>query len=271
MDDSIEDQINKEDFNADDYRKIKNEHYNIRDDIEELTPDRFGYLAGDFFTVLYAFMVLFTGSASDIFNRKKLLLWTCFGWCLCTYLSSFAQDFNQLMVLRVLVGFFNAVSGPCSYSLITDWFPPESRTLAYSIYAFGAQFGGPVSTYNTEIIAWLGWRETFQFLALGGFVILALSVMCFEEPERGRFDINHSVMNNPDESIANNTMAYRLSEASTKKRLDIKQTKPNSNNFESVREYCMAVRELFVNDTANWILFASCLRTQQSIAMGQFT
>lgn len=128
------------------------------------------------------------------------------------------------MVLRVLVGFFNAVSGPCSYSLITDWFPPESRTLAYSIYAFGAQFGGPVSTLNTEIIAWLGWRETFQFLALVGFVILAVSIMCFEEPERGRFDINHSVMNNPDESIANHSAAYRLSEASqTHRRLDIKK------------------------------------------------
>jgi hypothetical protein len=86
--------------------------------------------------------------------------------------------------------------------------------------------------------------------------------MCFEEPERGRFDINHSVMNNPDESIANNSQAYRLSEASmTKNRLDIKKQKSNSKNFESVKEYCMAVRELFVNDTANWILFASCLRT----------
>jgi len=73
---------------------LRNEHFNIRDDITTLTPDRFGYLAGDFFTVLYAFMVLFTGSASDIFNRKKLLLWTCFGWCFCTYLSSFANDFT---------------------------------------------------------------------------------------------------------------------------------------------------------------------------------
>jgi len=72
----------------------ENPHYNIRDDIDSLTPENFGYMAGDFFTVLYAFMVLFTGSASDIFNRKKLLLWTCFGWCVCTYLSSFAQDFT---------------------------------------------------------------------------------------------------------------------------------------------------------------------------------
>lgn len=77
-----------------DFRKHEDSHYNIRDAMDSLTPENFGYLAGDFFTVLYAFMVLFTGSASDIFNRKKLLLWTCFGWCLCTYLSGFAQDFT---------------------------------------------------------------------------------------------------------------------------------------------------------------------------------
>jgi hypothetical protein len=114
---------------------------------------------------------------------------------------------------------------------------------------------------NSEVIAWLGWRATFQFLALGGFVILAISILCFDEPERGRFDINHSVMNNPDDSIANNTMAYRLSEQSTRKKLDIKKEKTGSRNFESVAEYLGAVKELFVNDTANWILFASCLRT----------
>lgn len=70
-----------------------NKHYNIRDEIGDLTPENFGYLAGDFFTILYAFMVLFTGSASDIFNRKKLLLWTCFGWCIATFLSGYVQDF----------------------------------------------------------------------------------------------------------------------------------------------------------------------------------
>lgn len=79
--------------NADDFTAHENKIYNIRDDLESLTPENFGYLAGDFFTILYAFMVLFTGSASDIFNRKKLLLWTCFGWCVCTYLSGFVVDF----------------------------------------------------------------------------------------------------------------------------------------------------------------------------------
>lgn len=84
---------------------------------------------------------------------------------------------------------FNAVSGPCSYSLITDWIPPENRVMAYSVYALGVQAGGPFSSFNTPIIEWLGWRAAFQFLALLGFIVLALSIIVFDEPERGRFDI----------------------------------------------------------------------------------
>jgi MFS family permease len=59
------------------------------------------------------------------------------------------------------MSFFYAVSGPCSYSLITDWIPPESRIMAYSLYSLGAQFGSTLSTLNTSIIDWLGWRAAF--------------------------------------------------------------------------------------------------------------
>jgi MFS family permease len=51
-------------------------------------------MAGDFYTIVYAFMVLFTGSLSDIFDRKLLLCGACFGWTACTYLSSFATSFH---------------------------------------------------------------------------------------------------------------------------------------------------------------------------------
>lgn len=106
-------------------------------------------------------MVLFTGSASDFINRKTLLLGSCFGWSLCIYFSSFANDFETLNVLRVLMGFFLAISGPCSYSLLTDWVPPDNRIMAYSIYAAGVQFGSPLQNVNTHIINWLGWRGSF--------------------------------------------------------------------------------------------------------------
>lgn len=41
--------------------------------------------------------------------------------------------------------------------------------------------------------------------------------------------------------------------------------------FESIKEYCDALSELMNNEAANWIMFAACLRTQQSVAMSLFT
>ena len=136
-------------------------HYSIRDAIPDFTNENYAMMVGDTFTIIYAFMVLFTGSASDIFDRKLLLCGSNFGWCACMYLSSFCTDFQQLWILRLIMSFFTAFSGPCSYSLITDWIPPHQRTMAYSLYALGVQFGGPIAPLNVPLIEWLGWRATF--------------------------------------------------------------------------------------------------------------
>jgi len=70
--------------------------------------------------------------------------------------------------------------------------------MAYSLYALGVQFGGPIAPLNVGLIEWLGWRATFQFTALIGFMVLALALLAFDEPERGKFDISQSVLVNPD-------------------------------------------------------------------------
>ena len=62
--------------------------------------------------------------------------------------------------------------------------------------------------------------------------------------------------------MKSNAIGYQLSEADTRKRLDIQQVDDSSFKLHVAREYCFALRELFVNDTANWILLAACLRTQ---------
>lgn len=52
------------------------------------------------------------------------------------------------------------------------------------------------------MIEYLGWRDTFRFLTLISFGVLTVSFLTFDEPERGRFDIAHSV-------IANNSLRER--------------------------------------------------------------
>lgn len=125
---------------------------------------------------------------------------------------------------------------------------------------------------NEYIIDWLGWRAAFQFSALTGFVILAICILIFEEPERGRFDINNSVVVNPDQSMKTTNIGYQLSEDGTFNQLKIKDQGlyqgPAYTSY--ITEYFWALKELFTNDTANWILLAACLRTLQGIAMTSF-
>mmetsp|Transcript_11201 Transcript_11201/g.18842 ORF Transcript_11201/g.18842 Transcript_11201/m.18842 type:complete len:185 (+) Transcript_11201:285-839(+) len=108
-----------------DEEKMSDPHYQIRLGVPDFTQERFADMVGDSFTIIYAFMVLFTGSISDLVDRNLLLGVSCFIWCLCTYLSSFCTTFWQLNALRLVQSFFSAFSGPCSYSLITDWIPPH--------------------------------------------------------------------------------------------------------------------------------------------------
>lgn len=191
-------------------------YFSIRAAVPDFTDEKFMEMTGDMATIIYAFMVLVTGSVSDLFNRKSLLCGSTFIWCLATYLSAFCSSYWQLNALRMIQSFFSSFLGPCSYSLITDWIPPHQRTMAFAIFALGVGFGGTVAPYNSHFIAWLGWEAAFQFTALMGFVLLGISILSFDEPDRGRFDIAHSVINNPDESLKSGSRAYgayELSEA----------------------------------------------------------
>ena len=85
--------------------------------------------------------MLISGGVSDWLPRKQLMLGTFFVQTFCTFLSAQADNFQQLLALRILIGVLNAVAGPCAYGLLTDWVPPENRTLTYAFYALGVQFG----------------------------------------------------------------------------------------------------------------------------------
>jgi hypothetical protein len=136
------------------------------------------------------------------------------------------------------------------------------------------QFGGPLCPINIDLIEWLGWRASFQFVALVGFVILAIALVTFDEPERGRFDIAQSVLvNDNNGSLKSGSQAngaYELTEDSaTRRRLNIEE-RSSKGSFEWITDYFKAVKEIFVNDCALWIFMAACLRTQQGIAMSLF-
>ena len=99
-------------------------------------------------------------------------------------------------------------------------------------------------------------------------MVLAVSFLTFDEPERGRFDIAHSVLANDsirvDNSIAKNPEihGYAMTERSG---LDIARDEDftvNINKDGPCTAYGKSLMAMFNNDTARWILLAACLRTQ---------
>ena len=124
-------------FYSEDHKKANDEAYNIRLAIKDFSYDNYCLLVGDTVQFIYAVFVLFTGSMSDFIDRKLLICVACFGWTICTYLSAYADNFNQFFILKIMINFFSAFQGPCSYSLLTDWIKPGERTLAYAFYALG--------------------------------------------------------------------------------------------------------------------------------------
>ena len=78
-------------------------------DIEELqSATNFGYLMAIFLWI-YGLMSPVAGVIADKLNRKWLIVGSLFVWSLVTYAMSHATTFNQLYVLRALMGISEAL------------------------------------------------------------------------------------------------------------------------------------------------------------------
>jgi MFS family permease len=102
--------------------------------------------------------------------------------------TSFCKKYWQLCAMRILLGLFEACLGPPAYSLITDFFPPEKRTVANSVYSFGIYIGASLANLTILLIDRLGWRLTYFCVGLFGVGVGLLGVIVILEPPRGRFE-----------------------------------------------------------------------------------
>jgi len=99
------------------------------------------------------------------------------------------MSFIQLCLFRMGVGIGEAACLPASHSLISDYFPPGTRTKALAIYGLGYPLGGLMGTVLAGVVLdhW-GWRNTFYVVGLPGVFVALLTWRLVKEPIRGRFD-----------------------------------------------------------------------------------
>lgn len=130
----------------------------------------------------------FFGYLGDRLTRKWLIAAGILVWSLGTVLTGLAGGFASLLGFRALVGFGEASYATISPSLISDAFDRERRnnalTLFYVAIPIGASLGFLV---GSQVEAAWGWRYAFIGAGLPGLV-LAVSLLPFREPERGKAD-----------------------------------------------------------------------------------
>jgi MFS family permease len=131
----------------------------------------------------------FFGYLGDRGPRKWLIAAGIFIWSLGTVLTGFAAGLGMLLAYRVLVGVGEASYATISPSYISDTFGREKRNNALTIFYAAIPVGAALGNILGGLISSkYGWRHAFIWAGAPGLV-LALSLLPFGEPERGRLDV----------------------------------------------------------------------------------
>jgi len=147
---------------------------------------QFGFLTGFAYTLPFAFGGLYFGKITDKLNRK---------WCLgiamalCGVsmgISGFATSFMAFALMRPVLGIISAIFNPLSFSLLSEYFPPERRATANSIIQSGNYIGWGVSSISIMAISALGWRSTYGLLGVVAMVISVMTLLFVKEPKNTR-------------------------------------------------------------------------------------
>jgi predicted MFS family arabinose efflux permease len=151
-----------------------------------ISDTQLGLLTGIMFAFFYATLGMPMAMWADRHNRRNLITFSVFTWSFMTALCGAAQNFMQLLLLRIGVGVGEAGSNPPSHSMIADLYPPERRATAMAIFGTGINWGILIGfLVGGWINEWYGWRTAFVVVGLPGILIAALVRYTVKEPPRG--------------------------------------------------------------------------------------
>ncbi len=165
----------------------------IKEDLG-LTDTQLGLMGGLAFALLYTTLAIPIAMAADRMSRTWIMTGALVVWSGMTAVCGMAQNFWQLFLARVGVGIGEAGGVAPAYSLISDFFPPNQRARALSVYSFGIPIGSALGIVFGGIIATLvDWRFAFIVVGAAGIVVAPIFRATVREPVRGAFDAKGSV------------------------------------------------------------------------------
>jgi MFS family permease len=154
-----------------------------------LNDTQIGLMTGLAFAIFYTVLGIPIARLADRANRVSIISVALVIWSGMTALCGAAQNFVQMLVARIGVGVGEAGCSPPAHSLIADYYPPEKRASALSIYALGIPIGSILGLLAGGWIAeFYGWRMAFFIVGVPGIALALLVKLTVPEPIRGMSD-----------------------------------------------------------------------------------
>ncbi len=142
-----------------------------------------GLLMGPAFVVLYVLGGIPIARLADRRPRGIIIAVGCIVWSLFTGLTGLAVGPISLALCRVGVGIGEAALLAPAYSLLSDYFPPEKRGIAFSILGLATYFG-QIGGYavGPAIAGSFGWQAAFYAMGAPGIVLGIIALFALREP-----------------------------------------------------------------------------------------
>lgn len=163
-----------------------------------ISDTQFSLLQGAAFSVTYTLAMLPIAWASDLFNRKYIIIAAVTAWSLMTIAFGLAEGFIALLLIRAGVALGEAGLTPAATSILRDIYPRHRQAMAISTLTIGTYVGGAISlAVGGPMLSWLQahagnlpgdlspWR--YLFIAAGSLGAVSVALLLFmREPKRER-------------------------------------------------------------------------------------
>ncbi len=135
------------------------------------------------YLVANGIVLTISGWLGSVLGRKRYFLICIIMFTVCSFLCGTSSSLGELIVFRLLQGFFGGGLQPNQQSIILDYFPPEKRGAAFGVTAVAiivAPILGP--TLGGFITDSSSWRWIFYINVPVGIAAVVLVSLLVEDP-----------------------------------------------------------------------------------------
>ena len=133
------------------------------------------------FLWIYGCMSPIAGVLADKINRKWLIISSLFVWSAVTLLMGYATSYEELYILRAVMGVSEAIYIPSGLSLIADYHTDKTRSLAVGIHMTGLYFGQALGGFGATVASNYSWQHTFILFGLVGIIYAIILLFTLSE------------------------------------------------------------------------------------------